>query len=87
MDDLDLFHAVTLLGILKKQPDETLEDVMDMLIETGMYERPQAQQVLADLRADGYVDGKGLTMIGVQAARKAEAEFIKAGEESSLADR
>jgi len=33
----DILHRVTLLGILKKKPDESLEDVMEMLIDTGMY--------------------------------------------------
>jgi len=87
MNNLDVFHAVTLLGILKKQPDESLDDVLSTLIETGMYERSQAEQVLTDLRAGGYVTDTGLTMIGVQAAKEAEAEFIKAGEETSIADR
>ncbi len=87
MNNLDLFCAVTLLGILKKQPDETLDDVLEMLVETGMFEQPQARQVLADLRAGGYVNESGLTMLGVEAAKEAEAEFIKAGEEASIADR
>ena len=87
MNNLDVFHAVTLLGILKKEPGESLDEVLASLIETGMYERPQAEQVLADLRTGGYVTDNGLTMIGVQAAKEAEAEFIKAGEETSIADR
>ena len=75
MQGLDLLHRVTLLGILKKQPDETLEDVMEMLIETGMYDRKEAEKVFADLRTSGYIVGEGLSFIGVDAAQKAEQEF------------
>ena len=75
MQELDLLHRVTLLGILKKQSDETLEDVMEMLIETGMYEKAEAQKVFADLRASGHIVGEGLSFIGVDAAQKAELEF------------
>ena len=71
----DILHRVTLLGILKKQPEESLEDVMEMLIDTGMYDRAEAQKVFADLRASGHIVGEGLSFIGVDAAKKAEQEF------------
>jgi len=71
----DILHRVTLLGILKKQPDETLEDVMEMLIDTGMYDRAEAERVFDDLRASGHIVGEGLSFIGVDAAKKAEQEF------------
>ncbi len=75
MQGLDILHRVTLLGILKKQSDETLEDVMEMLIETGMYDEKEAQKVFADLRTSGHIVGEGLSFIGVDAAQKAEQEF------------
>ena len=71
----DILHRVTLLGMLKKEPDESLDDVMEMLIETGMYEKPEAKKVFADLRASGHIVGEGLSFIGVDAAKKAEQEF------------
>ena len=75
MQGLDILHRVTLLGILKKQSDETLEDVMGVLIETGMYDRKEAKKVFADLRTSGHIVGEGLSFIGVDAAQKAEQEF------------
>ncbi len=71
----DILHRVTLLGILKKNPDESLEDVMEMLIDTGMYDRAEAQRVFDDLRASGHIVGEELSFIGVDAAQKAEREF------------
>ena len=73
--ELDILHRVTLLGVLKKKPDESLEDVMEILIDTGMYEKDEAKKVFVDLRASGYIVGEGLSFIGVDAAQKAEREF------------
>jgi len=71
----DILHRVTLLGILKKKPEESLEDVMEILIDTGMYEEAEAKKVFAQLRASGHIVGEGLSFIGVDAAKKAEQEF------------
>ena len=73
--ELDILHRVTLLGILKKRPEESLEDVMKILIDTGMYEQAEAKKVFADLRASGHIVSEGLSFIGVDAAQKAEQEF------------
>jgi len=87
MDNLDVFHQVTLLAILKKEPGESLADVKASLLETGMYEEAQADAVLDDLRREGYLSGEDLTFLGVEAAKAAERMFARAGEEMSLADR
>ena len=78
---LDIFHAVTLLGIYKKEPDENLEDVKLTLIETGMYPKEQADEVFGELREWGYVTDTGLTFVGVTAAKQAEQDFIEAEKE------
>ena len=75
MQALDLLHRVTLLGILRKESDESLDEVMAMLVETGMYEMSEAKSVFDDLRASGYIVGEGLSFIGVDAAKRAEQEF------------
>jgi len=87
MKDLDVFHQVTLLAILKKEPGESLSYIKDSLVETGMFDAVQADGVLEDLRREGYVSGEGLTLIGVEAAKAAEVMFAKAGEEMRLEDR
>jgi len=71
----DILHRVTLLGILKKKPDESLEDVMEILVDTGMYDKAEAKKVFDDLRASGHIVGEWLSFIGVDAAKKAEREF------------
>ena len=88
MADLDVFHQVSLLGILKKEPGESLEDVQTMLVETGMFDKKEAKKVFADLREGGYIDAEGsLTFLGVQAAKEAEVMFARAGEEMTVANR
>ena len=53
MDNLDVFHQVTLLAILKKEPGESLTDVKASLLEAGMYQEAQADAVLDELRREG----------------------------------
>ena len=76
---LDILHQVTLLGILKKQSDESLDDVLDMLVDTGMYDKTEGKRVLDDLREQGYVVDDGLSFIGVNAAKEADEFFKKQG--------
>ena len=87
MQELDVFHQVILLSILKKQDDETCDDVKATLLETGMFDEAQATQVFEDVRQRGYLVDDGLTLIGVEAAKAAEMMFAKAGEEMGLEDR
>ncbi|RRS31445.1 MAG: hypothetical protein P794_04095 [Epsilonproteobacteria bacterium (ex Lamellibrachia satsuma)] len=74
-EELDIIKKVTLLGILKKQPDETLNDVMLMLADTGMYELKEAKQVFKELKAEQYLSNGQLTLKGITAAKAAELEF------------
>jgi tRNA splicing endonuclease len=78
---LDIFHAVTLLGIYKKEPGESLDEVKLSLMETGMYSQEQADEVFAQLREWGYITDTGLTFMGVTAAKQAERDFIEAEKE------
>jgi len=74
-DDKELLKQVTLLGIMKKKPEETLNDVMVMLVDTGMYSMKEAKQIFKELKADKYlVDGQ-LTLKGITEAKAAEAMF------------
>jgi len=87
MKELDVFHQVMLLAILKKEPNENLDEVKASLLETGMFDEAEATRVLEDLRQEGYLKDEDLTLIGVEAAKEAERMFAKAGEEMRLEDR
>ncbi len=75
MGEDDIVKKVTLLGILKKEPEETLNDVMLMLVETGMYDMKEGKQVFKELKADQYLSNGSLTLKGIIEAKAAEAEF------------
>ena len=74
-DELQLLCDVTLLGILKKEPQETIDDVLLMLAETGMYTLKEAKAVLKRLRKEGYVQHGTLTIKGMLRAKEAEQKF------------
>jgi hypothetical protein len=46
-----------------------------------MYDTVQADEVMADLQANGYLTDAGLTFLGVTAAKQAEQDFIQAEKE------
>jgi len=74
-DDRTLLRQVTLLGILKKKPDESLNDVMVSLVDTGMYTMKEAKRIFKELKAEKYLLEGQLTLKGITAAKEAEAMF------------
>ena len=75
MSDDDILARVTLLAIYKKKPDESLDDILDILVDTGMYDKKEAKQVFAELEERGYITVDGLSLVGMNIAKKAEQEF------------
>ncbi len=75
MKEEDIVKRVFLLGILKKESDETLEEVTKSLVNTGMFDLAEGKRVLEELKADGYIANEALSMTGVSIAMEAQAEF------------
>jgi len=75
MNESDMIKRVFLLGILKKEPDETLDEVTKSLVNTGMFEMKEAQQVLKELKEAQYIVNEQLSIKGIAVAQEAEAEF------------
>ncbi len=75
-EDKKLLKRVTLLGILKKQKGESLEEVIDSLVATGSYSPAEAKKLVNELKRDGLINKMGnLTMKGNKFAKEAEAMF------------
>jgi polyhydroxyalkanoate synthesis regulator phasin len=74
-DENEILKQVTLLGILKKRPDETLEEVMHMLVDTGMYTLKEAKKIFKTLKNEKYLVEGQLSLKGITAAKEAEAIF------------
>ena len=74
-EDKQLLKQVTLLGIMNRKPDETLDEVMHMLVGTGMYSLKEAKRIFKELKADKYLVDGHLTLKGLTEAKAAEAMF------------
>jgi polyhydroxyalkanoate synthesis regulator phasin len=75
MSELDMVERVFLLGIYKKEPNESLDEVIKSLVNTGMFDIVEAKEVLAKLKKRGYIAKESLSMSGLSIAMKTEAEF------------
>jgi len=75
MEELSIEKRVTLLAIAKREEGESLDDVLIMLVETGMYDKKEGKEVFKELKEANYIVGENLSMTGVIEADKAEKEF------------
>ncbi|SFV60525.1 hypothetical protein MNB_SV-9-791 [hydrothermal vent metagenome] len=75
MNEEDMIKRVFLLGILKKESGETLNDVTKYLVNTGMFDMKEAKKVLKELKDKNYIVKEELSIKGLAIAKEAEAEF------------
>lgn len=75
MEELDIIKKVFLLAVAKREEGETMQDTMESLVNTGMFDMKEAKQVLAGLRDSKHLIGDNLSMSGVMVANAAEQEF------------
>jgi len=75
MEELEIEKRVFLLAVAKREEGETINEVLKMLAETGMFEIKEGREVLKELRDSNYIVGENLSMTGVMEADKAEKEF------------
>lgn len=73
MDNLN--KRVLLLAILKKEEDETLNDVIKKMDNTKVFSLKQGKKYLKELKKENLVGDESLTMIGVTKAKEVELEF------------
>jgi len=70
-----MIKRVFLLAILKKESDETLDEVTKALVNTGMFKIKEAKRVLKELKYDKYIVDEELSIKGMAIAKETEAEF------------
>ena len=77
MEELDLIKRVFLLAVSKREEGESMKDILESLVNTGMFENgiKEAKQILNELRDENYIVGDNLSMMGIMEANKAEKEF------------
>jgi len=72
----DINAKVTLLAILKKEQDETENDIILKLVDNGMFNKKDGKKIIDKLKDNGYItDNFNLTFIGDIEAKKIEQEF------------
>lgn len=64
-----------LLGILKKESDETLQDVVLKLEQSRVFTLKEGKKLLKGLKNDGFIVENNLTIKGALEAKAIEKEF------------
>lgn len=64
-----------LLGILKKESDETLNDVLLKLEQSRVFSLKEGKKLLKGLKNDGFIAENTLTIKGELEAKAIEKEF------------
>jgi len=75
MEELEIEKRVFLLAIAKREESESIDDILSMLVETGMFDTKEGKSHLEALRKANYIVGENLSITGVIEADKAEKEF------------
>ncbi len=72
---MQIEKRVFLLKMLKRQSDESIKDVIEILADTGVFTLKEGKRVKKELEKEGYIKDGQLTLIGVAQAKRAEEEF------------
>jgi hypothetical protein len=72
---MDIVEKVLLLAILKKESDETLNDVVLKLENTNLFSLKEGKRLLKKLKSEEYVSDSYLTLKGEVIAKNVEQEF------------
>jgi hypothetical protein len=72
---LDIETRVLLLGILKKQNDETLNEVVLKLEQSHLFTLKEGKKRLKELKNQGFIGENSLTIKGELEAKNIEKEF------------
>lgn len=75
MNESDIMKQVFLLAIMKREPGESLKDITETLVNTGMFDLKEGKRVLKELKEAQYIVNDQLSLKGLAIAREAEAAF------------
>ena len=72
---MDINEKVLLLAILKKETNESLNDVVFKLENTGLFSLKEGKKLLKKLKNEQYIGDSFLTLKGDVIAKNVEQEF------------
>ncbi len=75
MMDMGIEEQVLLLGIYKRADDESINDVVMKLEDTGMFTYKEGKKYLKSLKEEGYIADDRLTVMGIEKAKAVEEGF------------
>ena len=72
---MEIEDRVLLLGIYKRKEGESLNDVLMILEDAGVFSYKEGKKKLKLLKEDGYIEDDKLTAVGINRAKEIEDEF------------
>jgi oligoribonuclease NrnB/cAMP/cGMP phosphodiesterase (DHH superfamily) len=72
---MDIIEKVLLLAILKKESNETLNDVVLTLENTNLFSLKEGKRLLKKLKSEEFLTDSYLTFKGEVVAKNVEQEF------------
>jgi hypothetical protein len=72
---MDIVEKVLLLAILKKESDETLNDVVLKLENTNLFSLKEGKRLLKKLKSEEFISDSYLTLKGEVTAKNVDQEF------------
>lgn len=71
----DINKQVTLLAILKKEEDESINDILLKLENSRTFTLKEGKKILKELKSELYIKDGELTLAGIAKAQEAERFF------------
>ncbi|MCK9162221.1 MAG: hypothetical protein GX118_08630 [Arcobacter butzleri] len=71
----DINKQVMLLAILKKEEDESINDVLLKLENSGVFSLKEGKKLLKELKNDSFVVDGALSISGIAKAKEAQRFF------------
>ena len=68
-------ERVLLLALFKREEGEKCIDVVHRLEASRLFSLKEGKRRLKNLRKEGFLSGETLTLAGIEAAKRVEAEF------------
>ena len=72
---MDINEKVLLLAILKKEENESLNDIVLKLENTGLFSLKEGKKLLKKLKTEEFLSDSFLTLKGIAIAKNVEQEF------------
>ncbi|MDD2291630.1 MAG: hypothetical protein PHV52_05090 [Aliarcobacter sp.] len=72
---MDINEKVLLLAILKKDSDESLNDIVLKLEDTGLFSLKEGKRLVKKLKKEEFLSDSFLTLKGEAIAKNVEQEF------------